>query len=64
VTAARECLQALVNQVSNRRVRLIATTGSARELVGAYLGTGHVFNEISAQAAGANYFDADVDMIF
>ena len=64
VAAARECLQALVDQVGNRRVRLIATTGSARELVGAYLGTEHVFNEISAQAAGANYFDADVDTIF
>ena len=64
VAAARECLQALVNQLGNRRVRLIGTTGSARELVGSYLGTEHVFNEISAQAAGANHFDADVDTIF
>ena len=64
VAAARECLQALVNQVGNRRVSLVATTGSARELVGAYLGTEHVFNEISAQAAGANHFDTDVDTIF
>jgi predicted CoA-substrate-specific enzyme activase len=64
IAAARECLQALVSQVGNRRVRPVATTGSARELVGAYLGTEHVFNEISAQAAGANYFDAGVDTIF
>ncbi len=64
VAAARECLQALANQVGNKCVRLVATTGSARELVGAYLGTEHVFNEISAQAAGANHFDADVDTIF
>jgi predicted CoA-substrate-specific enzyme activase len=64
VAAARECLQALVDQVGNRRVRLVGTTGSARELVGAYLGTEHVFNEISAHAAGANHFDADVDTIF
>ena len=64
VAAARECLHALVDQAGNRRMRLIATTGSARELVGAYLGTEHVFNEISAQAAGANHFDADVDTIF
>ena len=41
-----------------------ATTGSARELVGAYLGTAHVYNEISAHAAGATHFDADVDTIF
>ena len=64
VAAARECLQALVDQVGNRRVRLAGTTGSARELVGAYLGTEHVFNEISAHAAGASYFDPDVDTIF
>ncbi len=64
VAAARECLQALARQTGNRRVRLIATTGSARELVGAYLGTEHVFNEISAQATGASHFDADVDTIF
>ncbi len=64
VSAARECLQALVAQVGNRRVRLVATTGSARELVGAYLGTEHVFNEISAHAAGANHFDPGVDTIF
>lgn len=64
VAATRACLQALVDQVGNRRVSLVATTGSARELVGAYLGTEHVFNEISAQAAGANHFDAEVDTIF
>jgi predicted CoA-substrate-specific enzyme activase len=64
VAAARECLQALANQAGNCHVRLTATTGSARELIGAYLGTQHVFNEISAQAVGANHFDADVDTIF
>jgi predicted CoA-substrate-specific enzyme activase len=64
VVAARECLHALVTQAGNRRVCLAATTGSARELVGAYLGTEYVFNEISAQAAGASHFDADVDTIF
>jgi activator of 2-hydroxyglutaryl-CoA dehydratase len=39
-------------------------TGSARELAGAYLGTEHVYNEISAHAAGAAHYDADVDTIF
>jgi predicted CoA-substrate-specific enzyme activase len=64
VAAARECLEELVAQAGNRRVCLVAATGSARELVGAWLGTEHVFNEISAQAAGANHFDAEVDTIF
>jgi predicted CoA-substrate-specific enzyme activase len=45
-------------------VGLAGTTGSARELAGAYLGTEHVYNEISAHAAGAAHFDADVDTIF
>ncbi len=43
---------------------LVGTTGSARELAGAYLGTAHVYNEISAHAAGATHFDPDVDTIF
>jgi len=64
VTAVRECLRALVDQVGNRPVGLAGTTGSARELAGAYLGTAHVYNEISAHAAGATHFDPEVDTIF
>jgi len=64
VAATRECLRALVDAVGNRAVGLIGTTGSARELAGAYLGTEHVYNEISAHAAGAAHYDADVDTIF
>jgi predicted CoA-substrate-specific enzyme activase len=64
VGATRECLQALIGQVGNRPIGLIGTTGSARELAGAYLGTEHVYNEISAHAAGATHFDPDVDTIF
>jgi len=64
VGATRECLQALIEQVGNHPIGLIGTTGSARELAGAYLGTEHVYNEISAHAAGATHFDQDVDTIF
>lgn len=64
VAATRQCLRALVDQVGSRQVTLIGTTGSARELAGAYLGTEHVYNEISAHAAGANHFDPEVDTIF
>jgi predicted CoA-substrate-specific enzyme activase len=64
VTAARECLKALIGQVGNRQVGLVSTTGSARELIGAWLGTEQVYNEISAHAAGATHFAADVDTIF
>ena len=64
VAAVRECLRALIGQVGNRPVGLVGTTGSARELVGACLGTEQVYNEISAHAAGATHFAADVDTIF
>lgn len=64
VAATRECLRALVDEVGNRDIGLLGTTGSARELAGAYLGTEHVYNEISAHAAGAAHFDGEVDTIF
>jgi len=64
VAATRECLQALVDAVGNRPIGVVGTTGSARELAGAYLGTEHVYNEISAHAAGATHFDPEVDTIF
>jgi predicted CoA-substrate-specific enzyme activase len=64
VAAVRECLRALITQVGNRPVGLTSTTGSARELIGACLGTEHVYNEISAHAAGATHFAPDVDTIF
>ncbi len=64
VAATRQCLRALADQVGNLRVQLGATTGSAREVVGAFLGVRHVYNEISAHAAGATHFDPEVDTIF
>ncbi len=64
VAAVRECLSILIDQVGNRRVGLVSTTGSARELIGAWLGTEQVYNEISAHAAGATHFAEDVDTIF
>jgi predicted CoA-substrate-specific enzyme activase len=64
VAATRECLRAIACEAGNLKIGLVGTTGSARELVGAYLGTAHVYNEISAHATGATHFDADVDTIF
>ena len=64
VEATRQCLRALVEQVGTARSAWSATTGSGRELIGAYLNTPHVYNEISAHAAGAAEFDPDVDTIF
>jgi predicted CoA-substrate-specific enzyme activase len=54
----------LAEDVGDHPIDLIATTGSARELAGAYLGTAYVYNEISAHAAGATHYDPGVDTIF
>ncbi len=64
VAAMRECLRHIAGEIGNIRIGLVATTGSARELVGAYAGTAHVYNEISAHARGATHFDPAVDTIF
>jgi predicted CoA-substrate-specific enzyme activase len=64
LAATRQCLRALVDQVGSRPVCFTGTTGSAREIIGAYLGTSHVYNEISAHAAGAAQYDPRVDTIF
>ncbi|HSQ77758.1 MAG TPA: BadF/BadG/BcrA/BcrD ATPase family protein, partial [Nitrospirota bacterium] len=64
VTATRECLRNIAHEAGNLQVGLVGTTGSARELIGAYLGTAQVYNEISAHATGATHFDPDVDTIF
>jgi len=64
IAAIRACVRALAGECGDRPIGLVATTGSARELAGAYLGTAHVHNEISAHAAGATHFDPEVDTIF
>jgi predicted CoA-substrate-specific enzyme activase len=64
IAATRRCLRALAAEIGNHAVGLAATTGSARELAGAYLGTAQVHNEISAHAAGATHYDPAVDTIF
>jgi len=64
VRATRQCLGGLSDQVGNGEICLVAATGSARELIGAYLGTSYTYDEISAHAAGAAQFDPDMDTIF
>ena len=49
VAAIRECLHALEYEVGNRAITLIGTTGSARELAGAYLRTEHVQRNLCAR---------------
>ncbi|MHA1910773.1 MAG: acyl-CoA dehydratase activase [Candidatus Kariarchaeaceae archaeon] len=64
VKATKECINELIRKVGNVTVNLTGITGSGRQIVGAYLGTDAIFNEISAHARGAAFYDEEVDTIF
>ncbi len=66
VAALKHCLREVRAQLGDAqpRITLCATTGSSRELLGVFLETDGVYNEIIAHAAGTTYFEPDVDTIF
>ncbi|MEA2071894.1 MAG: acyl-CoA dehydratase activase [Asgard group archaeon] len=64
IEATKKCIQEIMKTTGNCKVSLVGVTGSGRQLVAAYLGTPAVYNEISAHAQGALFFDSDVDTIF
>ncbi|MHC6204180.1 acyl-CoA dehydratase activase [Breznakiellaceae bacterium SP9] len=70
VKALKECLRIIQEQVladtgtQNIDIRLVAVTGSSREILGVFLETPGVYNEIIAHAVGTTYFDPDVQTIF
>ena len=66
VAALKLCLQKVRAQLGGHkpRIRLVATTGSSRELLGVFLETVGVYNEIIAHTIGTTYFQKSVDTIF
>ncbi|MDR1815466.1 MAG: acyl-CoA dehydratase activase, partial [Clostridiales Family XIII bacterium] len=70
VKALKECLRVIEEKVVSDTgardvdIRLVATTGSSREILGVFLETPGVYNEIIAHAVGTTYFDPDVETIF
>jgi len=66
VGALKNCLREIRTQLNGVRPRitLVATTGSSRELLGVFLGTDGVYNEIIAHATGTAFFSPEVDTIF
>ena len=70
VKALKECLKIIQEKVIEDTgdkkidIRLVATTGSSREILGVFLETPGVYNEIIAHSAGTTYFDKDVETIF
>jgi len=70
VKALKECLTIIQDKVKTDtnggsiKITLCATTGSSREILGVYLETPGVYNEIIAHAVGTTYFDPEVETIF
>lgn len=70
VKALKECLAIIQEKViadtggKNIDIRLVSTTGSSREILGVFLETPGVYNEIIAHSAGTTYFDSEVETIF
>jgi predicted CoA-substrate-specific enzyme activase len=66
VAALKLCLEEVRKQLGRHRprIRLVATTGSSRELLGVFLETVGVYNEIIAHTVGTTYFQRDVDTMF
>ncbi|MBU2510948.1 activase [bacterium] len=70
VKALKKCLIEVREQIKKEigeekiRITLASTTGSSREILGVFLETPAVYNEIIAHAYGTSYFYEDVDTIF
>ncbi|MDR0463642.1 MAG: acyl-CoA dehydratase activase [Treponema sp.] len=70
VKALKECLKIIQDKViadtGGRKIdiRLVSTTGSSREILGVFLETTGVYNEIIAHSVGTTYFDKEVETIF
>ncbi|MCU0661399.1 MAG: acyl-CoA dehydratase activase, partial [Myxococcota bacterium] len=67
VEALRGCIdeiRAQIGSFASPRITLVATTGSSRELLGVFLETDGVYNEIVSHAVGTSFFAPEVDTIF
>jgi predicted CoA-substrate-specific enzyme activase len=66
VRALKICLEEVKKQIGDVKIKisLVSTTGSSREILGVFLETPAVYNEIIAHAVGTTYFKEDIDTIF
>ncbi len=70
VSALKNCLIEIKKQITedigneNIKITLASTTGSSREILGVFLETPAVYNEIIAHAVGTTYYKKDIDTIF
>ncbi|MBL8028053.1 MAG: activase [Fibrobacteres bacterium] len=70
VNALKQCLVEVKKEVIDEigdmgiNIKLVATTGSSREILGVFMETTGVYNEIIAHTVGTTYFDPEIDTIF
>jgi predicted CoA-substrate-specific enzyme activase len=70
VKALKNCLLEMKKQIKEDigngeiSITLTATTGSSREILGVFLETPAVYNEIIAHAVGTTFYRDDIDTIF
>ena len=70
VAALKNCLMEMKKQINEDigdgkiSITLASTTGSSREILGVFLETPAVYNEIIAHAVGTTFYRADIDTIF
>ncbi len=71
VKALKLCLTEVKKQIAEQigegkkiNISIVSTTGSSREILGVFLETSAVYNEIIAHAVGTTYFKEDIDTIF
>jgi predicted CoA-substrate-specific enzyme activase len=70
VKALKECISIIQEKVvadtggKDIDICLVSTTGSSREILGVFLETAGVYNEIIAHSVGTTYFDKEVETIF
>jgi len=70
VKALKQCIVEIQKQLKEQigdtpiTISLAATTGSSREILGVFLETPAIYNEIIAHSVGTTYFKPDIDTIF
>jgi predicted CoA-substrate-specific enzyme activase len=70
IQALKNCLEEIKKEIIDEidsldiTIVLAATTGSSREILGVFMETGGIYNEIIAHTVGTTYFDKNIDTIF
>jgi len=70
VIALKKCLSEIKGEIKKQigdsriNISIAATTGSSREILGVFVETAGIYNEIIAHATGTTYFKKDIDTIF